>query len=89
MVAAVLLLISSVTDPMAWLLVASGVTFLWLREYLTPLINKLRDEQLIDKKKESGARFNKLHKLSEQVNYGQFTLYIVLIGWFAYRFNSI
>lgn len=64
---------------------AVAVSFVYLREHLTPTINALRDEQLQRGDKAAGKRFNTLHALSEKINYGQFVIYVALIGYGVFK----
>ncbi len=54
------------------------MTFIFLRQYLTPLINNAKDNIIDDKKKE--IRFQRLHFLSVMINFLQIILCICLLS---------
>ena len=53
------------------------ISFIFLRQYLTPLINNAKDNIINDKKNE--IRFQKLHMLSLMINFLQIILCVCLV----------
>ena len=81
------LIVGSGLAGMLWLgtqLCAAGVCLLiatstlWVRQYLVPRINQLRDQELAGDKT-AGAQFAKLHRLSVIINMVQLAALIILL----------
>ena len=68
------LIISILKDEMVSIIffIFMSTTFVFLRQILTPMINKAKDEI-------KETKFNKLHKLSVLINFFQIVLCIILL----------